>query len=129
MEMAVFNGEMTLFRSFAHHCKRAAFTFANGSKSSQVFSGNRHHITLLRLITPKLARRHARLFVMHGTQAEYCAYASIIHKFRESVRDTTSTNVMNAQNWVLVAQLPATINHFLRSAFKLWVAALYGIKI
>src|SRR5450830_169566 len=100
MEMAVFNGKMAFFRGFTHHRKWTTLTFADSSKSSQVFSGNRHHITLLRLITPKLARRHARLFVMHRTQAEYCAHASIIHQLRESVGYTTSAYIMNTQNRV-----------------------------
>src|SRR5450830_923903 len=129
MEMAVFNGEMAFFRGFTHHRKRATFTFANCSKSSQVFSGNRHHITLLRFITPKLAWRHTRLFVMHRAQAEYCPHTRIVYQFRECVRDTTSTYVMDTQNWILLAQLPATVNHFLCAAFQLWVAALYRIKI
>jgi len=36
---------------------------------------------------------------------------------------------MNKQNWVVIAQLPTAVNHFLAATFHFRVVTLYGSKI
>ena len=121
---------MTVISRHTNHRKRTTFTFANFAEQVQIFRQDCQHITLLRFIAPNLQRIQAMFFQRHITQREFCTTSSVIHQFRERIRQTACAHIVNRNNRIFVrAQLPATVNHFLRSAFNLGVAALHGIEI
>ncbi len=49
--------------------------------------------------------------------------------FRERVRQTARADVVNAQDRVLLAKLPAGVDHFLRAPLDFRVAALHRIEV
>ena len=111
------------------HGKRAAFAFANGAEGAQIFFQNRQHITLLRFVAPDLQRVEAVFFQRHFAQFEYCAAPGIVDEFGEGVGQAARADVVDGDNRVFVAKLPAAVDHFLRAAFDFGVAALYGVEV
>ena len=121
--------QLTFFRCCADNRKRAAFAFTERLEQWQTFRSNRQHITLLRFITPDFFRCQTGFFQRDFTQIENRAAFCVIGDFRECIRQTTCTNVMDRQNRIVVTQLPAGVNHFLRTAFHFRITTLHGIKI
>ena len=120
---------MPIVGSRSDHGKRTALAFANGAESVQIFFQNRQYITLLRFITPDLQRRQAVFFQRHGAQFEDCAAPRIVDQFGEGVGQAARAHVVNGDNRVGRAELPAAVDHFLRTPFDFGVAALHGVEI
>ena len=53
----------------------------------------------------------------------------IVNEFGEGVGQTARADVVDGDNRVLVAKLPAAVDDFLRTAFDFRVAALYGVEV
>lgn len=68
-------------------------------------------------------------FQRHFAQLEYRAASGIVDQFRESVGQAARAHVVDGDNRVLVAELPAAVDDFLRAAFDFRVAALYGVEV
>ena len=68
-------------------------------------------------------------FQRHFAQFEYRAATGIVDEFREGVGQATCADIVDRDNRVLVAKLPATVDDFLRAAFDFGVAALYGVEV
>ena len=66
---------------------------------------------------------------MHVAQIKNRAHFSIVDQLGKGVRNTARAYIVNAHNWIFIAELPATVNHFLCAALQLWVASLHRIKI
>ena len=113
----------------ADHGKRAAFTFADGAEGVQIFFQNRQHITLLRFVAPDLQWVETVFFQRDFAQLEYCAASGIVNEFGEGVGQAASADVVDGDNRVFVAKLPAAVDDFLRAAFDFGVAALYGVEV
>ena len=121
--------QMPVIGSRADHGKRAALAFANGAESVQIFFQNRQYITFLRLVAPDLQRRQAMLLQRHIAQLKYRAAPGIVDQFGESVGQAARAHVVNGDNRVGRAELPAAVDHFLRAPFDFGVAALHGVEI
>ena len=121
--------QMSVVGRCADYGKRAAFAFADGAEGLQIFFQNGQYITLLRFVAPNLQRVEAVLFQRHFAQFEYRAASGIVDEFGESVGQTARADVVDGDNRVFVAELPAAVNHFLRAAFDFGVAALYGVEV
>ena len=128
-EQIVAHFQMAVVGCRADYGKRAAFAFADGAEGVQIFFQNRQHITLLRFVTPDLQRVEAVFFQRHFAQLEYRAASGIVDEFGEGVGQAARANVVDGDNRVLVAKLPAAVDHFLRAAFDFGVAALYGVEV
>ena len=120
---------MSVVGSRADHGKRAALAFANGAESAQIFFQNRQHIALLRFIAPDLQRREAMLFQRHIAQLKHRTTPGIVYQFGESVGQAARAHVVNGDNRVGRAELPAAVDHFLGAPFDFGVAALHGVEI
>ena len=68
-------------------------------------------------------------FQRHITQPENRAAPRIVHQLGEGVGQAARAHVVNGNNRVSFAQLPAAVNHFLRAAFHFGIAALHRVKI
>ena len=121
--------QMPVVGSRSDHGKRAALAFANGAESIQIFFQNRQYITFLRLVAPDLQRRQAVFFQRHGAQFEDGASPRIVDQFGEGVGQAARAHVVNGDNRVGRAELPAAVDHFLRAPFDFGVAALHGVEI
>ena len=119
---------MTVVGRCADYGKRAAFAFADSAEGIQIFFQNRQHITLLRFVTPDLQRVETVFFQRHFAQFEYRSASGIVDEFGEGVGQAAGANVVDGDNRVFVAELPATVDDFLRAAFDFRVAALYGVE-
>ena len=69
------------------------------------------------------------LFQRHITQPENRASPRIVYQFGEGVGQAARAHIVNGNNGIVLAQLPAAVYHFLRAAFHFGVAALHRIKI
>ena len=68
-------------------------------------------------------------FQRHFAQLEYRAAPGIVNEFGEGVGQSTCADVVDGDNRVFVAKLPAAVDHFLCAAFDFGVAALYGVEV
>ena len=69
------------------------------------------------------------LFQRHITQPENRAAPRIVYQFGEGVGQAARAHIVNGNNGIVLAQLPAAVYHFLRTAFHFGVAALHRVKI
>ena len=121
--------QMTVVGRRADYGKRATFAFADGAEGVQIFFQNGQYITLLRFVTPNLQWVEAVFFQRHFTQLEYRAATGIVDEFGEGVGQAACADVVDGDNRVFVAKLPAAVDDFLRAAFDFGVAALYGVEV
>ena len=68
-------------------------------------------------------------FQRHIAQLEYRTAPGIVNQFGEGIGEAACADIVNRHNRVVLAQLPAAVDHFLRPALDFGVAALHGIKI
>ena len=127
--MRIGDKQSAVIGGLTHHRERTTLARTQRLEQRQAVRRNRQHIALLRLVTPDLARRHARLFALRRTQIDARTPATGMRQLRQRIRQATSTNVMNRQQRVVFAQLPATINHFLGASLHLGIAPLHRIEI
>src|SRR5690606_28103367 len=120
---------MRFFGGITHYGIRSAFAGTDGVEFRQIFLSHRQYVTLLGFVRPDGQRAHARLVVRYVTQFEFAATAAVVHQFREGVGNTARADVVNKGNRVVIAQLPAAVDHFLTTAFHFRVFALYGGEI
>src|SRR5690606_26377099 len=91
----------------------------------QALGRDREHVALLRLVAPDLARAHARLLDVHLAQLEARAQTGRIGQLRHGVGQAARADVVDGQDGVALALLPARVDDFLAAALDLGVAALY----
>ena len=120
---------MQFFGCFTNHRIWRAFTLTQFVKQRQLIGGNSQHVAFLGFVTPDFQRTHPRFVAKNIAQFEFTATPAVTHQFRHSVRKTTCTNVMDKQDWVCIAQLPAAVDHFLATTFHFGVVALYRSEI
>ncbi len=129
IEVAVGERQVLFFRRFANHRIGGALALAKLIKQRQLVRRHRQHIALLRFVAPNFQRAHARLIVEDVAQVETPAAAAVAHQLRHGVRQAARAHIVDKQNRVLLAQLPATVDHFLTAAFHFRVVALYRSEI
>ncbi len=116
--------QMVRLSRFAHHGIWTTFTSANGVKPLQILWRYRHDITFLGFVTPDFQRRHARLIARDIAQLKAPATTAIFDQLRHGVGQTTSPDVVDKGNRIVITQLPATIDHFLATALHFRVFTL-----
>ena len=128
-EVAVGHGQLRFGSGFTDNGKRAALTLADRLEALEIFDAHGQHITFLGFVAPDFVRGHARLVVWNVAQFETATAVTVVHQLREGVGQTTGTHVVDKADRVLVTQLPATVDHFLATAFHFRVFALYRSEV
>ena len=123
------NLQLPLGSRRANDRKRAALTFAHLRKQIQMLRQNRQHIALLRLIAPDFAWRQAGFLQLNFRQIKNRAFFRAVNDFREGVGNTARADIVDRQNRVVRAELPAAVDDLLRTALDFRVTALHRIKI
>ena len=129
VKVAVAQAQMLLSGSFADNGIRRALAAAQFVEQRQLLRGDRQNITFLRFVTPDLQRTHPWLIAENIAQLEFTAAAAVAHQLRHSVGETAGANVVDKEDRVGVAQLPAAVDHFLTAALHFRVVTLYGGEI
>ena len=129
VEQFVAHLQTAVVRGGADHGKRAAFALADGAEFFQIFGQDGQHITLLRFVAPDLQRRHAVFFQRHIAQFEHRAASRVVHQFREGVGQAARAHVVDGDNRVSLAELPAAVDDFLRAPFDFGIATLHGVEV
>ncbi len=129
VEFAVMHGEPVCIYCLADHGERAALALAQRAEFLEPLRRNRQHVTLLRLVAPDLLRRHAGLVQRNLAQLEARTLAAAVHQLRQRIRHAARTDVVDRQDRIALAHLPAAVDHFLRAALHLRVAALHRIEV
>ena len=120
---------MLLFGRFTDDRIRRALAAAQLVKQRQLIGGNRQHVALLGFVTPDFQRAHARLIAQDIAQVEASAATAVAHQLRHSVGQAARAHVVDEQNRVGVAELPAAVDHFLTTALHFRVVALHGREV
>ena len=117
----------------------AALAFAQRAEFGQPRRRDGQHVALLRLVAPDLGRRHAGFLDVHFAQVEACAATAAVREFGQGVRQAAGADVVDRQDRVAVArrpavtlgraELPAAVDHFLRTPLHLRVAALHRREV
>ena len=125
----VFQHQLALFGGHADDGKRAALALAEGLELRQRFRGNRQHVALLAFVAPDFLGCQARFFELHGPQVKAGTAPGIVGQLGEGVGQAARAHVVNGQDGVGRALLPAVVDDLLRPALDLGVAALHRVKI
>ena len=128
-ELVVADHQLAIVARGAEHGKRAALTLANRAEAVQFGRRQSQYIALLRLVAPDLARRHARVLARDAAQLEMRAALRLVRDLRHGVRQPARADVVDREDRVGGAELPAAIDHLLRTALDLRVAALHRIEV
>ena len=128
-EMRIGDDEALLLSRPPDHRKWTTFPLADRGKAIPIVGTYRKHVALLRFVAPDLARGHSGLFRRELSQIERRAGTSTVDELRQRIGKTTGTDIVDRQDRVRRAQLPATVDHLLRATLHLGVAALHGIEI
>ena len=102
---------------------------ANVGKAFHAIGVDEQDITLLSLITPDLKRAHALVDALNLAQLESTTEASILHKLRQGVRETTSTHVVDHGDRVLDAKSNAGVDDHLGASLHFRIATLDTVEI
>ncbi|AJX21855.1 hypothetical protein BG17_3587 [Burkholderia pseudomallei MSHR491] len=127
--LAVDELEAALVGRDADDRERAALARADRLEARQIGGRNRQHVALLRLVRPDLARRQARFLERDLAQLEARTLARAVDDLGERIGQTARADVVNAENRVVLAELPAAVDHFLRAPLDFRVAALDRIEV
>jgi len=127
--MGVFNNQLLFSGRAADDGIGATFARADFVKGEQVFRLDRQHIALLRFVRPDFLGRHALFFDLHLAQIKHRATVGTVDEFREGVRDAACADIVDRQDRILVAELPAAVDHFLCTTLDFRVTALHRIKV
>ena len=128
-EVFVMHCQMAVAGRPAQRGEGAAFPFAQGGKFIETLRRDGQHIAFLRLVRPDFARRHARFLGGHGAKLEARPAACVVGQFRQGVGDAARADVVNGQNRIFLAHLPAAVDDFLRAPLDFRVAALHRGEI
>ena len=99
----------------ADHRERAALALAQRGEPLAVSARMRKHVALLGFVAPDLARRHSAFLGRHPPQIERRARAAAVDELRQRVRQAAGADVVDRQDRIGGAQLPAAVDHLLRS--------------
>ncbi len=127
--LAPFDDELIVFADAAQNGVRAALALTKGVKRRKLLGRNRDHIALLTFVAPDFQGAHALFFNGHLRQGEVRAVARKVRELRHGVRQPARPHVVNGEDGVVGAARPAAVDHFLRPALHLGVAALHGVKV
>ncbi len=89
----------------------------------------REDVALLCFVAPDFARRHAGLLGRHCAQVERPARTTAVHQLGKRIRQATRADVVQREDRIALAQLPAAIDDFLCAPFDFRVAALHRIEV
>ena len=128
-EQFVAHLQTAVVRCRAHHGKRAAFAFADGAEFIQIFGQDGQNVPLLRFVAPDLQRRHAVFFQRHIAQFKNGTAPRVVYQFWEGVGQAARAHVVNGDNRVALAELPAAVDDFLRAPFDFGIATLHGVEV
>ena len=129
VEMTVFQRQVHLFGCFTDNGVRRALAFTDSVELLQLSWRNGHYVTFLRLVTPDFERAHARFVVKNIAQLEAATAFAVAYQLRHGVRQAARAHVVDKQNRVRFAQLPAAVDNFLTTTLHFWVITLYGGEI
>ena len=111
------------------HRERTPLALAYLFKRDQILRRNRHHIPLLRFVTPRLQRTQTRLSARDRIQVKAPATAAVLDQLRKRIRQPTRAHIVDECDRIFSAALPASIDDLLRSALHLRVIALHRSKV
>ena len=129
VEMGVAQSQVLLFGRFTDDGIRRALAAAQLVKQRQLIRRNSQHVALLGFVTPDLQRAHARLIAQDVAQVETATAAAVAHQFRHGVGQTARAHVVDKEDRVSIAQLPAAVDHFLAATLHLRVVTLHGREV
>ena len=129
VEMGVAQSQVLLFGCFTDDGIRRALAAAQLVKQRQLVGRNRQHVALLGFVTPDFQRAHARLIAQDIAQVETTTAAAVAHQLRHGVGQTARSHVVDKENRVSIAQLPAAVDYFLTATLHLRVVTLHGGEI
>ena len=120
---------MTVAGCLAQHGEGTAFARADLPEEVAAFGGNGENISFLRLVAPDLARREAGVLHRDIAQLDARAAARRVHELGQRVGQAAGADVVDREDRVRLAELPAAVDHLLRAALDLGVVALHRVEI
>ena len=128
--------QLALFGGNTNHRKRATLALAQGPEQLQGFRGDGQHIAFLALVAPDFLGRHAGFLELYGAQIEARTAPCVVSQLGEGVAQAASAHVVDGEDGVaatggaaICAHHPALVDHLLRPALNLGVAALHRVKV
>ena len=128
-KITVTDHEIAIVGERANYRNRATLSFAKHPEFIDAILADDQYVALLRFVAPDAHRRHARLGIVDLAQLNLGAVAAVINGLGYCVRQTTGTDVMDQQDRIVLAHLPAAIDNLLRAALHLRIATLYRSEI
>ena len=128
-ELRIAHHETPVIGQRADHGERTALAGTEGREAIDGLRRHHQHIALLRLVAPELHRRHAGLVVRDGAQIDESAATAVCDRLGHRIRESARADIVDEEDRVGLALLPAAIDDLLRTPLHLGIAALYGREI
>ncbi len=128
-ELTVVDMQRRVFQCLADHRERTALAGTDRLEGVEVLRVDCEDVALLRLVAPDLERRQRRVGTRNTTQVDACAASAVLHQLRQRVRQSAGANVVNEANRVVIAELPAAVDHLLAAVLHLGVVPLHRGKV
>ena len=128
-ELRIAHQQATVVRERADDGERTALAGAEGREAIDGRRRHHEHIALLRLVAPELHRRHAGLVVEDGPQIDDGPATAVCDRLRHGVREPARADIVDEEDRVGLALLPAAVDDLLCATLHLGVAALHGREI
>src|SRR6185503_13513811 len=107
----------------------AALPFTNIAECRQIRLCDGQNIAFLGLVAPDLARRHAAVLARDRAQVDARAAPGAVRELGKRVRQAPGADVVDREDRVRRAELPAAVDHLLRAALDLGVVALHRVEV
>ena len=118
---------MTIRSRLAKHGNGTSLPRTHTEETIQIITRHRKHITFLRFAAPYFHGAHGTVLNIDLSQIKLSA--SLRHQLRATIGESARTDVMNAEDRVIVTQPDTMIHHFLATPLHLGITSLHRIKI
>ncbi len=124
LEQRVLDDQLSGSVDFADHGVRASLAYCDVLEDTQRRGLHAEHVSLLRLVAPQLHRRHSRLGAGNRAQVNARAPLAVRYSLGHRIRQSARAHIVNEHDGILIAELPASVDDFLRAALDFRIAPL-----
>ena len=129
VESGVVHLQMPVPRRFSDLRPRTALALAQRGELGDAARVDGEDVALLGLVAPDLERRHSGIVAGNGPQLDPSAPSGAVDQFGKCVGQPPGADVVNGENRIVGAELPAPVDDLLAAALHLRVLALHRREI
>jgi hypothetical protein len=123
------NTTLILGNGVSDNRETASFSSANACEAVESIPVDKEYVSLLGLVAPNLERRHGVISAFNLSKLELATKTSVLNELGQSVRKTTSANIVDECDGTFRAKSDTGVDDHLGSSFHLRVSSLDTVKV